>query len=98
MVEEKLKVLEPADTRTNLEDLSRKRQGRGRGRNSAGRGRAKNSDQTRSVCSALVVPSNGHMDKHYLAVLRCCDDFTCLDLIAISFIHSVPNCINGKYL
>ncbi|XP_078154896.1 protein kinase superfamily protein [Carex rostrata] len=59
-----LKVLEPADTRPNLEDLSRKRPGRGRGRSSSGRGRSKNSDQTRSVSSTLVVPSNGHMDKH----------------------------------
>jgi hypothetical protein len=71
VVDEKLKVLEPADTRLNLEDLSRKRQGRGRGRNSSGRGRGKKSDQIRSASSAVVVPSNGHIDIHYLLVLRC---------------------------
>ncbi|KAJ3697163.1 hypothetical protein LUZ61_000868 [Rhynchospora tenuis] len=66
VVEEKVKVLEPVDTRPDSEDLNRKKPGRGRGRSSSGRGRSKNSDQTRPGPSSLHVSSNGQMDKHYL--------------------------------
>ncbi|KAJ4756169.1 Serine/threonine-protein kinase TOUSLED [Rhynchospora pubera] len=66
VVEEKVKVLEPVDSRQNSEDLKRKKPGRGRGRSSSCRGRSKTSDQTKPGPSSLHVSSNGQMDKHYL--------------------------------